>query len=75
MNDKWHPASEKPKELGEYLIQTETEYMCLARWTDISPVWHWKKTEPYWNWFDVPQYSRVVAWREKPEPYKMEDEE
>lgn len=73
---KWIPVSEPPKELGTYLIQTDGEpYMCKCRWTDVNPFWTDYKTKPHWNIFDLPQYSKVVAWMPLPKPYKAKSEE
>ena len=73
---KWIPASEPPKELGAYLIQTDGEpYMCRCRWTDVNSFWTDYKTRPHWNIFDLPRYSKVVAWMPLPEPYKVEPQE
>jgi hypothetical protein len=72
----WIPVSEPPKELGTYLIQTDGEpYMCQCRWTDVNPFWTDYKTKPHWNIFDLPQYSKVVAWMSLPQPYKSESED
>ena len=74
--DKWIPVSEPPKELGTYLIQTDGEpYMCQCRWTDVNPFWTDYKTKPHWNIFDLPQYSKVVAWMPLPKPYEAESED
>ena len=71
---KWIPVSEPPKELGTYLIQTDGEpYMCQCRWTDVNPFWTDYKTKPHWNIFDLPQYSKVVAWMPLPKPYKPQE--
>lgn len=68
---KWIPVSEPPKELGTYLIQTDGEpYMRQCRWTDVNPFWTDIKTKPHWNIFDLPQYSKVVAWMPLPKPYE-----
>ena len=73
---KWIPVSEPPKELGTYLIQTDGEpYMCQCRWTDVNPFWTDYKTKPHWNIFDLPQYSKVVAWMPLPKPYEAESED
>jgi len=72
---KWIPVSDPPKKLGTYLIQTDGEYMCECRWTDVNPYWTDKKTKPHWNIFDIPQYSKVVAWMPLPEPYRAESDE
>ena len=74
--DKWIPVSEPPKELGTYLIQTDGEpYMCQCRWTDVNPFWTDYKTKPHWNIFDLPQYSKVVAWMPLPKPYEPQESE
>lgn len=74
--NKWIPVSESPKELGTYLIQTDGEpYMCQCRWTDVNPFWTDYKTKPHWNIFDLPQYSKVIAWMPLPEPYTAESED
>ena len=71
---KWIPVSEPPKELGTYLIQTDGEpYMCQCRWTDVNPFWTDLKTKPHWNIFDIPQYSKVVAWMPLPKPYEPQE--
>lgn len=71
---KWIPVSESPKELGTYLIQTDGEpYMCQCRWTDVNPFWTDYKTNPHWNIFDLPQYSKVIAWMPLPNPYKPQE--
>ena len=74
--DKWIPVSESPKELGTYLIQTDGEpYMCQCRWTDVNPFWTDYKTKPHWNIFDLPQYSKVIAWMPLPKPYESQGKE
>ena len=73
---EWIPVSEPPKELGTYLIQTDGEpYMCQCRWTDVNPFWTDYKTKPHWNIFDLPQYSKVVAWMSLPTPYEPQESE
>ena len=73
---KWIPVSEPPKELDTYLIQTDGEpYMCQCRWTDVNPFWTDIKTKPHWNVFDLPQYSKVVAWMPLPKPYEPQESE
>lgn len=73
---KWISVSEPPKELGTYLIQTDGEpYMCQCRWTDVNPFWTDLKTKPHWNIFDLPQYSKVVAWMPLPKPYEPQKSE
>ena len=67
---QWMPCSEKlpKKEELHYWVCTDTGYQCQCRWTNdvygfgASDRWDWKI-------FDIPQYQKVVAWRELPEPY------
>lgn len=73
---KWIPVSEPPKKLGTYLIQTDGEpYICQCRWTDVNPFWTDFKTKPHWNIFDLPQYSKAVAWMPLPKPYEPQESE
>lgn len=73
---KWIPVSEPPKELGTYWVQTDGEpYMCQCRWTDVNPFWTDLKTKPHWSIFDLPQYSKVVAWQPLPKPYEPQESE
>ena len=73
---KWIPCSERLPEEAEarYWVCTDGGYQCQCRWTnDVfglgeGDTWAWKI-------FDIPQYSRVIAWMPLPKPYKAESEE
>ena len=71
----WIPASEKPKDENRtYLVQLDGGGMCSCRWTNANPFWTDLTTEWHWNIFDIPQYSKVVAWMDL-EPYKGGEDE
>lgn len=72
---KWIPVSEKPKdEEKTYLVQLDGGGMCSCRWTNTNPFWTDLTTEWHWCIFDIPQYSKVVAWMDL-EPYKGGEDE
>ena len=72
---EWIPVSEKPKdEKKTYLVQLDGGGMCSCRWTNTNPFWTDFTTEWHWNIFDIPQYSKVVAWMDL-EPYKGGEDE
>ena len=70
---RWIPCSERLPEKAEarYWICTDGGYQCQCRWTNNvyglgeGDRWAWKI-------FDIPQFSKVVAWMPLPEPYKAE---
>lgn len=70
---KWIPVSERlpKKESKSYWICTDTKYQCECRWTNniygIGKSNNWG-----WSIFDIPQYTRVIAWMPLPEPYRSE---
>lgn len=72
---QWIPVTEKlPNEYKKcYWVQTDTGHMCECRWTNINHFWTDLTTAWHWNFVDIPPFSKVVAWRPLPEPYK-EDE-
>lgn len=74
---KWIPYKDKrPTEKEEkYLVQTDSGYVCECRWTNVNHIW--TELTTYWHWhiFDIPQYSKVVAWMALPKPYIEEVEE
>ena len=68
---RWIPCSERvPEQVNKsYWVCTDTGYQCQCRWTNNlygfgeSDEWEWKI-------FDIPQYTKVIAWMPLPEPYK-----
>ena len=68
---KWIPVTERlpKKENKSYWVCTDTKYQCECRWTNNiygigeSNDWGWKI-------FDIPQYTKVIAWMPLPEPYR-----
>lgn len=69
---KWIPCSERlPKEEKKtYWICTDTKHQCECRWTNNR----FGIGEGEWGWsiFDTPQYTKVIAWKPLPEPWKEE---
>lgn len=73
---QWIPCSERlPEEKKKtYWICTDTEAQCECRWT--NNVYGFGESDRWgWSIFDIPQYSKVVAWMPLPEPYKAERSE
>lgn len=68
---QWIPCSERlpDSEAKTYWVCTDTPYQCECRWTNVNPFWTNKTTDWHWNNFDIPQFSKVVAWMPLPEPY------
>ena len=62
-----------PKEEDYYLVTLDDGDMCVCKWTDRDMLYGRPGTGE-WRW-QSPQYTRVVAWRLLPEPYKESDEE
>ena len=73
---QWIPVSERlPKEEKKtYWVCTDGGYQCECRWTNVNMIWTHLRTDWHWNIFDIPQYSKVTAWRPLPEPYKENKE-
>lgn len=70
------PVERLPEdEAGTYWVCTDSGYQCQCRWTNANPICTYMTTDWHWSIFDVPQYSKVIAWRELPEPYRAESEE
>lgn len=58
----WHRVEEPPeKERREYLIYTDTGYMCSCRWTNNV---YGLGASDRWGWCvaDIPQFQKVVYW-------------
>ncbi len=70
----WIPCSERlPEEQNRrYWICTDTGYQCQCRWTNANPLWTILTTDWHWNIFDIPQYTKIVAWKPLSEPYRGE---
>lgn len=68
----WIPCKEElPKEQEEmYLVQTDSNYICQCRWTNMNHIYINKKGRWHWHIMDIPKYQRVVAWQPLPELYK-----
>lgn len=67
----WIPVGdEPPKQKKTYWICTDGGYQCECRWTNANPFWTDLTTDWHWSVGDVPQHSKVVAWKPLPEPYK-----
>ena len=68
--NEWIPVDKKPKDENKiYLVQLDGGGMCSCRWTNVNPFWTDLTTDWHWCIFDIPQYSKVVAWMDL-EPYK-----
>lgn len=70
--ERWVPCSERlPEATREsYWVCTDIGSQHECRWTNSSPIWTNLTTEWHWNIFDLPQYTKVVAWMPLPEPYE-----
>ena len=69
----WIPAEdEPPKQKKTYWVCTDDGYQCECKWTNVNQFWTDLTTD--WHW-SISQHSRVVAWRQLPEPYKCGDNE
>ena len=70
---RWIPVTERlpKKENKSYWICTDTKHQCECRWTNniygIGKSNNWG-----WSIFDIPQYTRVIAWMPLPEPWRGE---
>jgi hypothetical protein len=71
---RWIPTSERlpEKEPKKYWVCVDTGYQCECRWTNMNLSNN--KTAWHWNIIDIPQYTKVVAWKPISEPYKVESE-
>ena len=67
----WIPCSEQlpPEENKTYWVCTDNGHQHECRWTNANPIWTHLTTDWHWNIFDIPQYTKVVAWMELPKPY------
>ena len=69
---QWIPVTERLPELkeGTYWVCTDVGGQHECRWTNVNIFWADLKTDWHWNIFDIPQFTKVVAWMPLPEPYK-----
>lgn len=74
---KWIPISERlpEKEPNKYWVCVDTGYQCECRWTNMNLFGRYETTDWHWNIMDIPQYTKVVAWKHITEPYKAESED
>ena len=74
---QWIPCSKRTPTAKRktYWICTDTGYQCECRWTNVNIFWTDLTTEWHWHIMDIPQYSKVVAWRELPDPWEGEKDE
>lgn len=73
LEQKWIPVTERlpKKENKSYWVCTDTKYQCECRWT--NNMYGIGKSNNYgWSIFDIPQYTKVVAWMPLPEVYRGE---
>lgn len=70
---EWIPVeNEPPKEKKHYWVCTDTGYQCECRWT--NELWAGHHMDKWvWSNYDIPQYSKVVAWMPLPEPWRGEE--
>ena len=73
---QWIPVTDRlpEEEKKTYWVCTDGGYQYECRWTNANPIWTHLTTDWHWNIFDIPQYSRVIAWMPLPEPYREVDE-
>ena len=73
---KWIPVTEQLPEVERksYWVCTNTGYQCECRWTN-NQFGIGESDEWGWSIFDIPQYQKVIAWMDLPEPYKPPKEE
>lgn len=69
---RWVSVEDEPqKEKKRYWVCTDTGYQCECRWT--NNVYGFRDSDKWgWSIFDIPQYTKVVAWMPLPEPWEGE---
>lgn len=70
----WIPVEDEPsKERRSYWVCTDTGYQCECRWT--NNIYGLRESDKWgWSIFDIPQYSKVVAYMPLPKPYERSEE-
>ena len=73
---RWIPVTERlPEEVKEvYWVCTDAQSQHECRWTN-NRYGLGDSDECGWSIFDIPQYTKVVAWMPLPEPYKERTDE
>ena len=67
---RWIPVEiEPPKERNRYWVCTDTGYQCECRWTNHR-FGMFELDEWGWSIFDIPEYTKVVAYMPLPKPYE-----
>ena len=73
--DRWIPCKEKlpPNEKKTYWVCLSNGSQCECRWT--NDIYGFGEIDDRWDWsyLDKPRYSTIVAWRELPEPMRLEN--
>ena len=75
LEQRWIPVNERlpEEERKHYWICTDSGYQCECRWT--NNIYGLQESDNWgWSIFDIPQYSKVVAWMPLPEPWKGESD-
>lgn len=62
-----------PRYREEYLVQLDTGEMAIVLWSNTNPIWTDLITD--WHWYNLPQFTKAVAWMPLPEPWEGEDDE
>lgn len=73
---QWIPVTERlpDEEKKTYWVCTNGGDQHECRWTNVNPIWTNATTDWHWNIFDIPQFSKVIAWMPLPEPWRGEEE-
>lgn len=71
----WIPCSKRLPEPEKkiYWVCTDGGYQFQCRWTNINHFWTDLTTDWHWHIMDVPQYSKVIAWKSLPKPPRGEN--
>ena len=70
---QWIPVTERlpENERKAYWVCTDTGYQCECRWTNVNHFWTDLITDWHWDIFDIPQYTKIVAWMPLPKAYEV----
>ena len=72
---RWIPVeSEPPKERRSYWVCTDTGYQGECRWT--NNIYGLRESDKWgWSIFDIPQYTKIVAYMPLPTAYERSEDE